>query len=105
MLEAAAYLETASGPKYLVQLCKHFAHKIEVAYSDSHGECQFIRGSCVMDADEKGLRIVVRASDGQGLAQTQEIIESHLVRFAFRERLEALDWRQDVAATSDIPSA
>lgn len=98
MLEAAAYLETENGPKYLVQLCKHFAHKIEVSYSQSHGECRFVCGSCVMDADEKGLRIAVQAGDEAGLAQTQAIIESHLVRFAFREKLEALDWRQDKAA-------
>lgn len=99
MLEVVAYLETASGRKYLVQLCKHFSHKIEVAYSDSHGECQFKRGSSVMKADERGLHILVRASDEQGLAQTQSIIESHLVRFAFRDKLEALDWqRQDSAA-------
>ena len=98
MLESAAYLETASGSKYLVQLCKHFAHKIAVSYTDTHAECQFPAGSGVMDADGKGLRIVVRASDDAGLAHTQAIIESHLVRFAFREKLEALDWRQDKAA-------
>ncbi len=98
MLESIAVLTTASGPKYLVQLCKHFAHKIEVSYTDSHGECQFVCGSSVMEADEKGLRIMVRASDEQGLAQTQGIIESHLVRFAFREKLESLDWQQDKAA-------
>lgn len=98
MLEAAAYLETANGRKYLVQLCKHFAHKIEVSYSESHGECRFACGSSAMEADEKGLRVVVRAGDEDGLAQTQSIIESHLLRFAFRENLEALDWRRDKAA-------
>ena len=99
MLESAAYLETASGSKYLVQLCKHFAHKITVSYTDTHAECQFPAGSGVMDADGKGLRIVVRASDDESLARTQAIIESHLVRFAFREKIEALDWRrQDKAA-------
>ena len=36
---------------------------------------------------------------GLGLTICQSIIESHLVRFAFRENLEALDWqRQDKAA-------
>ena len=99
MLEAAAYIETASGQKYLVQLCKHFAHKIEVSYTESHGECQFVCGVSILDADEKGLRVVARSGDEDGLAQTQSVIESHLVRFAFREKLEALDWqRQDKAA-------
>ena len=98
MFESAAYLETASGQKYLVQLCKHFAHKITVSYTENHGDCQFVRGAAVLDADADGLRMAVTSADEEGLAQTQSIIESHLVRFAFREKLEALDWRQDKAA-------
>lgn len=94
MLEAAAHLETANGQKYLVQLCKHFAHKIEVSYTKHHGECQFACGGGILDANENGLTMVVRSSDEQGLAQTQSIIESHLVRFAFREDLQPLDWQR-----------
>ena len=99
MFESAAYLKTESGQKYLVQLCKHFAHKITVSYTESHGDCQFVCGAAALDADAEGLRMAVISADEAGLAQTQSIIESHLVRFAFRENLEALDWqRQDKAA-------
>ena len=99
MLESVAHMQTGSGPKYLVQLCKHFAHKIAVSYSESHGECQFACGAAVLDADGEGLRMAVTAADEDGLARTQAIIESHFVRFAFREKIEALDWRrQDKAA-------
>ncbi|MGB3878021.1 DUF2218 domain-containing protein [Shinella zoogloeoides] len=98
MQESVAYLETASGRKYLVQLCKHFAHKIAVTYTESRGDCRFPRGEAVLEADESGLSMAVSAADEEGLAQTQAIIESHLLRFAFREKLEALDWRQARAA-------
>lgn len=99
MLESIAVLETVNGSKYLVQLCKHFAHKITVDYCDSHGECQFMRGAAVLDADENGLRMVVRAEDEEGLSQTRSIVETHLLRFAFRENMTALDWqRRDRAA-------
>lgn len=99
MPQSAAHLETANGAKYLVQLCKHFAHKITVSYTDTHGECQFVCGTAHLDADAQGLRMVVTSGDDEGLAQTQSIIESHLARFAFRETFEALDWqRQDKAA-------
>lgn len=99
MLESAAYLETENGQKYLVQLCKHFAHKITVSYTDSQGSCQFACGAARLDADTDGLRMIATAADAESLAQTQSIIESHLVRFAFRENLGALDWqRQDKAA-------
>lgn len=99
MLESTAYLQTAEGRKYLVQLFKHFAHKIAVSYTEQHGECQFACGAAVLDADADGLRMTVTAADEENLAQTQTIIESHLARFAFREELGALDWRrQDKAA-------
>ena len=101
MLESAAYLETASGSKYLVQLCKHFAHKITVSYSETHGECRFSCGTSLLDADEKGLRLRATSVDEEGLAQTQQVIESHLLRFAFREDLQRLDWRrQDASQTA-----
>jgi len=99
MPQSAAHLETPNGPKYLVQLCKHFAHKITVSYTDTHGECQFACGTTSLAADARGLRMVVTSGDDEGLVQTQSIIESHLARFAFREAFDALDWqRQDKAA-------
>lgn len=99
MPQSAAYFETANGPKYLVQLCKHFAHKITVSYAETDGECQFACGTASLAADAKGLRMVVTSGDDDGLVQTQSIIESHLARFAFRETFDALDWqRQDKAA-------
>lgn len=99
MQQSIAFMKTENGAKYLVQLCKHFAHKIEVSYSESHGDCRFIGGSSALDADGEGLRMAVTADDEESLARIQSIIETHLVRFAFREKLEALDWqRQDKAA-------
>ena len=100
MLEATAYLQTASGPKYLVQLCKHFAHKIEVSYTENHGECRFSCGAGILDADENGLRIVATAENDERLAETRSVIESHLLRFAFRVNVEALDWQPLLSGTS-----
>ena len=36
----------------------------------------------------------VTAPEEDDLAQTQSIIEVHLIRFAFREKLEALAWQR-----------
>ena len=92
MHKSAAYFETANGRKYLTQLCKHFAHKIEVSYSEDKGECYFAGGLGRLEADEKGLRMAVEANDEEWLNRAQSIIEVHLIRFAFREELESLDW-------------
>jgi hypothetical protein len=96
MIESTAYLNTEHGAKYLVQLCKHFAHKVDVTYSDNHGECRFDRGVATLDADAEGLRMTVKAADEEGLGWGQSVIESHLVRFAFREELGAFDWQRQI---------
>jgi hypothetical protein len=93
MLQATASWQTEHGGKYLVQLCKHFAHKIEVSYTETHGECRFTCGTAILDADESRLKIVATAADEEQLAETESVIERHLVRFAFRENLEGLQWR------------
>ena len=49
--------ETPNASKYLVQLCKHFAHKIEVVYSDTEGTAHFPGGIAQFHADEKTLSV------------------------------------------------
>jgi len=93
MIQTMAEWQTEHGHKYLVQLCKHFAHKIEVTYSENHGECRFSCGTAVLDADDGGLKITAIAENPEQLAETESVIERHLVRFAFRENLEALQWQ------------
>jgi hypothetical protein len=92
MQQATARFETANGRKYLVQMCKHFAHKTEVEYTDEKGRCVLSPGPADMVADEEGITFIVSAEDETGLQRLQEIITRHLVRFAFRENLEDLSW-------------
>lgn len=92
MIESTAHVKTAAGAKYLVQMCKHFAHKVEVVYSDTYGECRFDGGVAIFDADADGLHLVVKARSEESLAWAQSAITSHLIRFAFRETLEAPEW-------------
>ncbi|WP_442580459.1 DUF2218 domain-containing protein [Mesorhizobium sp. ASY16-5R] len=92
MLTATARCETPNADKYIQQLCKHFGHKIEAAYADGHGECRFSCGTATMDAGTENLDIKVKAADAEGLKDTKHVIESHLIRFAFRENLQPLVW-------------
>jgi len=92
MQKATAHFPTDHGRKYLVQLCKHFAHKIEVDYTEETGRCALPPGPAEMSADDSGITFVVNADDELGLERAKGIITSHLVRFAFREKLEELSW-------------
>lgn len=93
MLIATARCQTPHADKYIQQLCKHFGHKIEASYAEGHGECRFSCGTAKMDAGAENLAIEVEATDAEGLKDTKHVIESHLIRFAFRENLPPLAWQ------------
>lgn len=92
MLKATARFRTGHGRKYLVQLCKHFAHKIEVEYTEERGRCMLSSGPADMAADDEGITFVVSAEDEAGLDGAKDVITRHLARFAFRENLGELSW-------------
>jgi hypothetical protein len=92
MSSSQTTVATEKASRYLQQLCKHFAHKIPVSFTPEKGECQFVCGTARLDASDTGLHIRIDSPDDEQRAQTERVIESHLVRFAFREELEPLTW-------------
>jgi len=92
MLTATGSYTTENASKYLVQLCKHFAHKIDVEYSDTSGSCSFPMGTATMQADGKKLLVNIKVSDEEALKQVQHVIDIHLVKFAFRENFQNMEW-------------
>lgn len=87
MFENKATVATDKASKYLVQLCKHFAHKVEVDYTETEGTVHFPPGICWMQADAAGLTMHCRAEDLRGVLMMQGILDNHLPRFAWREEL------------------
>lgn len=87
-----ARISTPKARGYLVQLCKHFAHKIPATFADNQGRIQFMAGVSELDAAEPDA-LVIRssASDDTGLRIVEDVIERHLRRFAFKEDL-AIQW-------------
>jgi len=92
MLKAISNFETARASRYLQALCKHFAHKVPVSYDTATGRAEMPFGLLSMHASANTLHLEVEATDGTSLDRMKHVVEAHLVRFAFRERLEELDW-------------
>jgi len=84
-MKSHALVTTAAARRYMGQMCKHFGHKLPVELTDSHGTIAFPIGTCLMEAGPEGLRLSAEAADEPSLSRLQEVIASHLVRFAFRE--------------------
>lgn len=96
MTRSRAHVRTSHASRYLIQLCKHFAHKIEVAYDARDGLATFPFGTCTMQAEERRLVLECAGHDEASLRRIEEIVQSHLEGFAFREKPSIVWERQQV---------
>ena len=87
-----ASIRTEKARGYLIQLCKHFAHKIEATFADNKGRIAFGAGVCELSAEDETLLVAqVATADETQLATLEDVIERHLKRFAFKEDL-SVQW-------------
>lgn len=82
---AEAHVATTLPRRYMGQLCKHFEHKLPVTLTDTHGHIAFGAGTCDLEVAQDVLILRASAADATGLAQVQDVVARHLLRFAFRE--------------------
>lgn len=92
MFITTATYPTVHGSKYISQLCKHFAHKVEVNWDEHEGRAALPTGSLVMQADAEALRFHIVSEDAKAMIQARFTVDSHLVTFAHREGYTGLSW-------------
>ncbi|MDE0591452.1 DUF2218 domain-containing protein [Halocynthiibacter sp. C4] len=92
MLTQTGTFKTEQASKYLKQLCKHFAHKVDVKYDDTQGEAAMPFGPARLEAKENELSVEVTGDGPEQIEKARHVIDVHLQRFAFREEFEAMDW-------------
>ena len=97
MISSTARYPTAHASKYLQQLLKHFAHKVEVSFDETHGTAALGSGPAELWADAEGLTVRVTGEDAKAVIGARYVIDSHLVNFAFREGFFGLTWTVDPA--------
>lgn len=83
------------------QLCKHFAHKVEVEFDEVKAHVAFIPGPCKMLSKNGTLIIEGESELDQGLLIIQSIIDQHLKKFAWREEL-TLEWKNGAVPDGDM---
>lgn len=91
-MDSHARLTTDKAVRYMSQLGKHWSHKFPVLLGEADCEIDLPVGRCVMRADGEGLGITATAADAETLTRLEDVIASHLARFAFREGEVALSW-------------
>lgn len=93
-MKSSATIPTGEARRYMIQLCKHFGHKLPTRFDDREGEIDFEMGKARLLAAPDTLVLVADAGEPTGLQRLEQVIESHLRRFAFREPTLAIDWRR-----------
>ncbi|WP_425100084.1 DUF2218 domain-containing protein [Tropicibacter sp. S64] len=83
---------TPNASKYLQQLCKHFAHKTEVDFTETEGAISFGLGTARLSATDGLLTCHFELTNAEDATKAHHIIDKHLARFAFREAFTAMDW-------------
>lgn len=86
MRTSEARVSTTYAERYLGQLCKHFAHKIPATFEAGQGRIEFPFGLCTLAAEGHLLILRAEAPAEAELARLEEVIASHLERFAFRDK-------------------
>jgi hypothetical protein len=103
VFSAEAAVPTASGSRYLQQLCKHWAHNLTVDFTPEHGTIVFPKdargadhpGDALVTMDVRGDSLDVRidATSPEQRDDLKGAVARHLDRFAFREAPLPFDWR------------
>jgi hypothetical protein len=99
MAAATARVATDLPRRYMIQLCKHFEHRLAVTYDDAQGTIAFQAGICRLAVEPNALLMTVEAADEAALPQLQDVVARHLLRFAFREPPEIV-WQPMVPSAS-----
>ncbi|HUB97006.1 MAG TPA: DUF2218 domain-containing protein [Stellaceae bacterium] len=92
-VRAEARVVTTRAERYLIQLCKHFEHRLPVVRAGAEGSITFPSGTCHMTADGDLLVLGAHAKDDTLLDQLEQVVSRHLERFAFRDKPE-IAWRR-----------
>ncbi|WP_084397357.1 DUF2218 domain-containing protein [Henriciella aquimarina] len=88
-----AIVATAHASRYLQQLCKHWSHKFDVDYSPNAGRIALPLGDVALKAGETDLTIQITPTSVDNLEKLEDVVASHIDRFAHKEGGLTYDWQ------------
>ncbi|WP_420860568.1 DUF2218 domain-containing protein [Algirhabdus cladophorae] len=94
MANSTLTLTTPNAFKYLKLLGKHFGQGVPTQHDASEMTVPLPFGTCQMTANAGVLTITVSGASAD-LTRSEQLVASHLVRFAFREN-PTLTWQRDL---------
>lgn len=93
-MRSQSVFHSAAAAGYYARMISHFGHKIAVEDRGSEADLHFVCGDAQLRLETGSLHLLIQSETAEGLEQTREVVESHLLRFAFREDPQPLEWHQ-----------
>jgi catechol 2,3-dioxygenase len=86
-LRGRAEVATGRPSPYLLQVAKHFRHKLDVTFDEREATIEFAFGRANLRAEDGVLVLEAVAAGAEELDRVQHVIGSHLERFGRRDEL------------------
>jgi hypothetical protein len=90
-MRSRAEVATDRPSPYLLQLAKHFRHKLDVTFDAERGTIPFAFGRAELSTAQGVLVLEAVADSAEGLERVEQVVGSHLERFGRRDEL-AVRW-------------
>ena len=87
-----AFARTDNASKYLVQLAKHWSHKVPtLTYYATRADVALPGGHCVLKTADGALELMLATETDADATLLEQVVANHLRRFALCEQLE-FEW-------------
>jgi hypothetical protein len=93
MTTVHANVPTPNGSKYVRQLGKHWAHKLEVEFDGDRATFRFPDAVASLDPGADAIDVSISAEDAATVERMKDVVARHLDRFAFREAPLTYIWQ------------
>src|SRR3712207_2089587 len=77
-LRSEALVATAKPSPYLLQVAKHFRHKLDVRFDEREAVLPFAFGTAELRAEQDVLRLTATAGSEEALRRVEQVVGSHL---------------------------
>ena len=103
LVRSSGIFRSQDARNYLLRLAKHFSHKVEVHHDHDQGRARigFSCGTVLIAAEDDRLSLEVYSQNVEDRRETEDVLESHLERFAFREAPVSIVWTRHPDRAAD----
>ena len=104
MVRSIAQVSTPTPQRFAKQLVSHLGHRVPVTVDGDVAQLTFGSGTGTVSSGEGVLLLQASSATAAGLAEVQDVLARHLVRFGERQEL-TVTWEPSSVEAADGPDS